>query len=561
MPPSAPGTVLDRLRDGLNPEQLAAAEATTGPVRILAGAGTGKTRTITHRIGLQVLTGVARPDEILALSFTERAAGELSGRLADLGLDAPVRSATFHSAAWAQLRHFWPRIGGSQLPEVLPSKLPLLADAARRLGVDARDLAAEVEWAKARALPPEAYADSGRRLGRHDATRLAEAYRDYEQRKSQGGLVDYEDMLLRLRDLLVSDDTARAEVQERYRVFTVDEFQDTNPAQWQLLETWLGDRDDLCVVGDDQQAIFGFTGASARYLRAFPQHFPQARSFALTLNYRSTPQVLALAGRLSGPRQHRLRATAATGPPPRLLECADQDAEVLAVHDAIGRLHADGVPYGEMAVCYRLNRQSEPFEQALGRSGIPFVVRGEGGFYQRREVRQALRVLVDAAGRGSDERVDRAVAKVFRERLGWHPRREPSGTAAAERWRNLGLLHELAVAEARTRPGITLPELVAALDERAAFGRGSRVEADAVNLLSLHRAKGLEFDAVFIVGVEEGLLPFSQARADAEVAEERRLLHVGLTRARRHLWVTWARQRPGRDGKPARRRPSRFLDS
>ena len=563
--------------DGLNPEQRAAAEAVRGPVVIVAGAGTGKTRTITHRIAHQVHAGVADPSQILAVTFTDKAASELRHRLHDLGLPAPIRAATFHAAAWAQLRWFWSRLDRGELPEVLPSKVGVLVPLARRTKSEAKDLAAEIEWAKARLLSPDTYAEAaGERNGPLPAQQMAAVYAEYERSKSERGLIDYDDMLLLTITMLSEHPQIAAEVHDRYRHLTVDEFQDVNPAQFALLRAWLGDNDNVCVVGDDDQTIYSFTGAASDYLTGFRQHFPTAQQVTLTRNYRSTPQVLALANRVLWTKpaatRKQLIAVDGTGPVPQFNEHADHEAEVAAVVDGIGKLLADGVPLGGIAVLYRVNSQSELYESALSAAGIPYVVPGAGGFYDRAEIRQALAVLGAAVGRdepaplglhdttpaaprGLDERVQR----VLREQMGHDHRKEPRGEAARERWRNLGVLIALASSEAETTPELSLGEFVDRIRARAAAGADAAGDAGAVTLSTLHRAKGREFDAVFLVAVEEGLLPISYAKTDAELEEERRLLYVGVTRARRYLTISWATQRPGWGGKITARRPSRLL--
>jgi DNA helicase-2/ATP-dependent DNA helicase PcrA len=576
-PAEADAAWAEGLLDGLNPAQRRAAEAVRGPVVILAGAGTGKTRTITHRIANQVASGVARADQVLAVTFTERAAAELDERLRGLGMPGRVRATTFHAAAWAQLRHFWPHLDDGPLPEVLPSKLRLLIPLARRHRVDAADLAAEVEWAKARRLDPEAYA---RAAAGRDAplpvAQLAEVYADYEARKAEQRLIDYEDMLLRATDAITSVEEVARGVRDRYRFFTVDEFQDVNPAQFALLHAWLGDGEEVCVVGDDDQTIYRFTGASPDYLTDFPAHLP-GTTVTLTENYRSTPQVLSLANRVLWTKpaatRKELVPTIGDGPPPAFSEHADDEEERIAVVADIRRLISEGVPPGEVAICYRINSQSEPFEEALGAAGIPYVLRGEPGFFDRREVQQALAVLRAAARRGPGDdplalpgttraappRADAEVERVLRESGAWHPRREPSGEAARERWRNLGALVGLVERLVAEDAGLTLADVVADLDARAAAGQETASPNGAVTLLTIHRAKGLEFEAVYLVALEEGLLPISHAKTDDEVEDERRLLYVGVTRARRHLWLSWARRRPGFRGKMTNRRPSRLI--
>ena len=562
----------------LNPEQRQAAEAVRGPVCIVAGAGTGKTRTITHRIAHQVSSGVAEPSQILAVTFTDKAAAELRSRLHTLGLPAPIRAATFHAAAWAQLRHFWPRLGRGDLPGVLASKIGPLVPLARRTSSEAKDLAAEIEWAKARRLSPDDYAVAA--AGREaplPAEQMAAVYGEYERRKTAEGLIDYDDMLLLTTDMLAEHPVIAAEVHDRYRHLTVDEFQDVNASQFALLRAWLGDNDNVCVVGDDDQTIYSFTGASSSYLIGFRDHFPNARVVTLTRNYRSTPQVLALANKVlatkTGASRKQLTPTCDDGAAPVFRRHADHDAEVASAVADISKLLAGGTPLGEIAVLYRINSQSELFEAALGAAGIPYVVPGAGGFYDRDEIRQALAVLAagvdrdDPAPLGLEQTVpahepslaDR-VRRVLRQQMRYDDRTEPKGAAARERWRNLGVLVELAARESDDAAELTLADFVQRLRARAAAGADAAGDAGAVTLSSLHRAKGREFDAVFLVGVEEGLLPISYAKTPAALDEERRLLYVGVTRARRHLTISWADERPGWGGKIAARRPSHFLE-
>ncbi len=561
----------------LNPEQRVAAEAVHGPVCIVAGAGTGKTRTITHRIAHQIHSGVAQPSEVLAVTFTDKAAAELRQRLQALGLNAPIRAATFHAAAWAQLRWFWSRIDDAPLPEVLASKVPLLVPLARRTRTEAKDLAAEIEWAKARRLTPEKYATAAAdRSGPLPAEQMAAVYAEYENRKSRDGLLDYDDMLLRTTQMIEEHPEVAAEVRDRYRHLTVDEFQDVNPAQFALLRAWLGDSDNVCVVGDDDQTIYSFTGATSAYLTEFTRHFPGAKRVTLTRNYRSSAQVLTLANAVLWTKpaalRKRLMATCPPGDAPVFAEHADHEDEVAAVVSEIRDRIAGGTPPGEIAVLYRVNSQSELFEAALGAAGIPFVVPGAGGFYDRTEVRQALAVLAAAVDRppapplglehtvaAREPSLAERVREVLREQMRFNDRGEPTGEAARERWRNLGVLVELAERESAANSDLSLGGFVERIRARAAAGADAAGDAGAVTLSTLHRAKGREFDVVFIVAAEEGLLPISHAKTDAEIEEERRLLYVGVTRARRRLVISWARQRPGYGGKVVTRRPSRLL--
>lgn len=560
----------------LDPDQREAAAHTQGPLRILAGAGSGKTRTITHRIAVQVATGAVAPQQVLAVTFTERAAAELKARLAGLGIGTPVRAATFHAAAWAQVRYFWPRTRAEPLPEVLPSKARLLGRDARRLRLDVSDLAAEIEWAKARMLDADGYARAAAAHGREppaDPKVLAAAYRRYEDAKAAAGLLDYEDMLLVALDLLRDAEIAAA-VRDRYRAFTVDEFQDVNPAQWALLRAWVGDRDDVCVVGDPDQTIFSFTGADAGFLQRFADAFPGTVTVRLTRCYRCSRQVLAVANRVRRPgptSPGALVATSGDGPAVAFAEHPDDAAERAGVVAGVRSLLAAGVAAGQIAVCTRTNALTAPLEEALREAGIDCVVRGAGGFYTRKAVRDALRALAAGAGEPVDDPDGppalgtraappdplRRAARILRRDLAFREDHPPAGAAERERWEEVAEVLAALRRAAATRPDADLASLVAVLQARAA--PTGPAATDAVTLMSLHKAKGTEFDAVFLVGLEEGLLPIVYAKSDADVAEERRLLYVGITRARRHLTLSWARSRLSPSGREMARRPSRFL--
>ena len=353
---------------GLNDEQRAAVEATHGAVCILAGAGTGKTTTITRRIAWQVASGAFAPADVVAVTFTDKAAGELRSRLAALGVQG-VRASTFHSAALALLRRFAGDPG-----RILSTKALLLRQIGNRLPPPykfrpAGDLATEIEWAKNRRLTPETYVAG---LEGHEPPIPADlahrVFREYERRKDEAGTLDFEDLLERTIRLLEDDAPALALVHERWRAFTVDEYQDVNLLQQTLLDLWLGGRDELCAVGDDYQSIYGFTGASAQWLLALPQRFPEARVVRLEQNYRSTPQVLALANKLVprlGGAEKTLRATRADGPEPDVRPGA-------AVAARVRELAAAGVALEEQAILVRTNARAADFEEELHDAGLPF---------------------------------------------------------------------------------------------------------------------------------------------------------------------------------------------
>jgi DNA helicase-2/ATP-dependent DNA helicase PcrA len=506
----------DRIFDGLNDEQRAAVEATRGPVCILAGAGTGKTTTITRRIAWQVASGAFGSRQIVAVTFTEKAAGELRLRLAALGVEG-VRASTFHSAALALLRRFSGDPG-----RILSTKALLLRQIGNRLPAPykfrpAGDLATEIEWAKNRRLTPATYIAG---LGGHDPPLPVDlahrVFREYERRKAEGGAVDFEDLLERAVRLLEEDAVARSLVRENWSAFTVDEYQDVNLLQQALLDLWLGDRDELCAVGDDYQSIYAFTGASPEWLLALPRRFAKVTTVRLERNYRSTPQVLALANKLVpklGGAEKVLRATCGDGPEP----------EVAPDVDLAARIRAVGLPLEQQAILVRTNARAADVEELLHEAAIPF----QGASLLARD---AARRLLKALPR---EEVDagRAV-RAAAVAQGWLES-PPEKLGEREQTRQADLARLVRLAE--SFQGGT-GAFVAMLHERfgASAGRG-------VHLLTLHRAKGLEFDAVYLPFVEEGELPIRRGDVD----EERRLFYVGLTRAKRHLVVTWS-------GKPSR---------
>jgi ATP-dependent DNA helicase UvrD/PcrA len=556
----------------LDPEQREVALATRGPVCVLAGAGTGKTRAIAHRIAYGVRIGVVNPRHVLAVTFTTRAAGELRGRLRQLagaaggGMDQ-VQARTFHAAALRQLSHFWPRTVGGRPPAVLDSKLGLLTEIARELRVHAglpelRDTAGEIEWAKVTQVRPGDYPAAAAAAGRVPplgAETTARLYTGYEQARRERHLVDFESVLELTAAILTEHRAAAAEVADRYRYFVVDEFQDVNPLQKLLLDAWTDGRDDVCVVGDPRQTIYSFTGATPAYLTGFAAAFPQATVVRLVRNYRSTPQVAALANRLTGPAPlgggAPLVGQRAAGPEPEFAGHADEAAEAAAVAARAAELIASGVPPREMAVLVRVNVQTERFEQALAEAGVPFQVRGTERFFGRAEVRQAMGMLRAASASAP---AGPAAAEV-RHVLGGIglTRQPPAGRGSArERWESLAALARLADDFCADAPGAGLADIVGQLAHRAAIEHPPA--PDGVTVASLHAAKGLEWDVVFLPGLTEGNLPIVHAQTDEAVAEERRLLYVGVTRARERVHLSWALARsPG--GRPSRV-PSRFLD-
>ena len=532
---------------GLDDEQREAVLAARGPLCVLAGAGTGKTRTITHRIAHLVANGHVAAGQVLAVTFTSRAAGEMRARLRAMDAGAQVGSVqalTFHAAARRQLHYFWPRVVGDTGWQLLDTKFAVVAQAANRARLqvsteDVRDLAGEIEWAKASLISPEGYGAAVADVGRDiplDAEKVAAVYAGYEKLKANRdgiALLDFDDLLLHTAAAIENDPAVAEEFRGRYRCFVVDEYQDVTQLQQRVLSAWLGDRDDLTVVGDANQTIYSFTGASPRYLLDFSRRFPDATVVRLERDYRSTPQVVSLAnqviaaarGRMAGSKLH-LVGQRPPGPSPTFHEHPDEVAEAAAVARSIKGLIESGTPASEVAVLYRINAQSEVYEEALTEAGIPFQVRGGEGFFSRQEIRQSLVALQRAADRGAEGELPEIVRAVL-EPLGLTAE-PPPGTKARERWDALTALAALVDDEVAARPQLDLPSLMSELRLRADARHPPVVQG--VTLASLHAAKGLEWDAVFLVGLADGTLPISHALAhgpDSEaVEEERRLLYV-----------------------------------
>ncbi|HVE75234.1 MAG TPA: UvrD-helicase domain-containing protein [Actinomycetota bacterium] len=525
--------MLDRnIARGLNPMQCEAVSLLRGPVQILAGAGSGKTTTITRRIANQVRTGTFLPSEILAVTFTDKASKEMVSRLRRLEV-TEVRARTFHAEALAQYRNY-----ATEPFEILGSKAAILASLVKALPApykftSIRDIATEIEWAKNRRLSPATYEA---RLGDHEppipSDLIARVFTSYERRKSAMRRIDFEDLLEQTIRVFEADTYSLIQLRERYRAFTVDEYQDVNLLQQTLLNLWVGERDDICVVGDDYQSIFGFTGASASYLLEFPRRYPGASVVRLTTNYRSTPEILSVANRLVprlGGTEKLLEPSMPPGPAPTIRRFATAADETDFILKTVRELNRTGLDFKDMAVLYRINGRSEDLELALSKAGIPYQVK-DSAFLRRPAARSVLAGLRRRMALPAKESV-----LALTEDLGYQPdedfsRDEATRQADLERFRSL----------AEGFSGDTA-SFIKDLEQRFASEESDK----GVQILTYHRAKGLEFGAVFLPRCEEKEIPFALSKADEQISEERRLFYVGITRAQRHLFLSWAALREG----------------
>lgn len=545
----------DRALDGLDERQREAASVLRGPVCVLAGAGTGKTRVITHRIAHGVDTGAYSPGRVMAVTFTAKAAGEMRGRLRALGVEG-VAARTFHAAALAQLNFFWPQVAGDTAPSIVDNKVRLLGQAADALrlrldGATLRDVASRIESRKVtmRTIEQDAVARP-QGLGRVELGALVDLQRAYEKLKDQRRQLDFEDVLLACAGMLESEPRVQAAVHEQYRHFTVDEFQDISPLQHRLLELWLGERQDICAVGDASQTIYSFAGADPRYLLEFADRHDDAHVVRLERNYRSDAAVLAVANELMRGRPGALELVsgAPPGPAPEVRGYEDDAAEADGVAAAVAAQTAAGVDPRRIAVLYRANAQSAPLLAALASRGVSATVLGGKRFFDIPEVRQGLLALRGASVAPVETTFVAAVRDVLRS-LGLTDDPPPAGGALRDAWEARAALLRLAE---EAPEGTTLRSFTDTLTARAKDQHEPSMRT--VTLATLHAAKGLEWDHVHLVGLAEGLLPISYATTFEQVDEERRLAYVGVTRAARTLSLSWARTSGHRE-----RQPSRFL--
>lgn len=560
----------DHLLHDLDDAQRRAVTSPARPLAILAPAGSGKTRVLTRRIAWRVESGDADASHVLALTFTRRAAGELRERLAALGLRHGVAAGTFHGVAFAQLRSRWADEGRTP-PTLLARKGKVLGSVVAGTPVNVSQLAGEIEWAKARLVGPDGFAEAAaaaRRRTPAPAERIAELYRTYEEEKRRARMVDFDD-LLRLCSHMLETDTRFAAAQRwRFQHLFVDEFQDVNPLQLRLLDAWRGSSYDLCVVGDPHQAIYGWNGADAGFLEGFQRLYPPSEVVALGGNYRSTPQILDAAAevlRVAGVADRPVRAARHDGPEVRIERHPTDRDEAIAVARAIRDRRGPRAAWSSQAVLVRTHAQIGLITEALRASGVPHRVRGGDTLLERREVRNALDLLRRARGPlaaclpdvealAADAAVPLVDPAVAADDMPVDPSLAVEAAAAAD----MALVVRLAQDHLRLDPGASaigfVSWLIATLQSE-----GADEHRDAVTIATFHAAKGLEWPIVHLAGLEDGLVPITYARNQAQRGEEARLLYVAMTRAEDELRCTWAALRTF-GGKPAERRLTPWLE-
>lgn len=532
----------DSILAALDADQRAVAIATRGPVCVIAGAGTGKTRAITHRIAYAAAIGTMDPQKVLALTFTAKAAGEMRARLRTLGVPT-VAARTIHSAALKQLLYFWPSVFGGRTPDLMTTKTGFLTEAINRAGLSSslratnrelmRDIASEIEWAKVSQVTPVDYIDQvGRRSQKPRVLpeQMVQIYTAYESIKKQELAIDFEDVLLLCAAMLEEEREVRERVQDQYRYFTIDEYQDISPIQQRLINAWLGTRQDICVVGDPAQTIYSFAGATPIFLNSFTQRFPEAEVIRLTTGYRSTPEITFAANSLlrAGTMGQELVAFNGHGSKPMVTSYADEAAEIKGVMAEITQLMSTGTAPQEIAILARTNAQLKGAEKAMLAANIPYQVRNTERFFERREIRDFLKQVrqasvIPAEGSGwIDELRSLAQPYLTGEAI--------DGIAAL-----LHLARELE-ADENFSPK-TLRGYLREVEDRVQ--QNNPPTMPVVTLATLHAAKGLEWERVFLIGASDGQLPLANSSGDVALDEERRLFYVGITRAKADLHISY----------------------
>ncbi|MFM2137423.1 MAG: hypothetical protein RJA84_551 [Actinomycetota bacterium] len=535
----------EEILEALDNEQRAVALATRGPVCVIAGAGTGKTRAITHRIAYAAAIGVMDPHKVLALTFTARAAGEMRTRLRSLGVPS-VAARTVHAAALKQLTFFWPQVFGGRMPDLLTTKSGFLTEAIKRaelqgeLSITSRDLlrdiATEIEWAKVSQIAPSDYlSESLKRTvkPRINPEQLAKVYTAYESVKHQERAIDFEDVLLLTTAMIEEEREVRERVQDQYRFFTVDEYQDISPLQQRLINAWLGSRQELCVVGDPAQTIYSFAGATPVFLNSFTQRFPEAEVVRLTTGYRSTPEIIFTANSIlrKGAMGSELVAINDHGSKPTINAYNDEQAEIAGIVRDISQLISEGTPAQEIAVLARTNNQLNGLEKALNSAGLPYQVRNTERFFERKEVRDFLKQV-------------RTASVIPTEGVSWLDELR----TLAQPFLTGGVIDGIAALlhlarELDSDNGFTPKNLRTYLREvEDRVQQNNPPTMPVTTLATLHAAKGLEWERVFLMGVSDGVLPLennSTTGDQASIDEERRLFYVGITRAKSDLRLSY----------------------
>lgn len=542
----------------IDDDQRLVATTLNGPLCVIAGAGSGKTRAITYRIAYGCRTHMYREDQVMALSFTRKAAGEMGSRLRDLGVNK-VATRTFHSAALRQLQYFWPYVVGGPLPQLINYKLGILGEVTRNQGLDLdkatlSDLSSEIEWAKVAMISPDNYINKCLEFGRPvpdfiSQNQFVQIMHQYEKSKLEQGIIDFEDVLLLVVGMLLEYPEIASQIRKQYRHFVVDEYQDVSPLQQRLLELWLGNSQEICVVGDPSQTIYSFAGATDAFLLDFPARYPTAQIVKLTRDYRSCPevvqvanQVIAQASSTERRKALQLRSQLKTSGLIDWQIYPDDNAEALQIAHKIKDLHTQlGQPYQSMAVLFRTNSQSAIFEKIFNEQQIPLNIVGATTFFQRREVTEAILLLRAARRTYPDLGLCETVRLVLSD-LGWKPEPPNAQGERQKRWESLNTLVELADQLALKRKA-NFADFLNELD--IFIANQHEPSTHGVTLISLHAAKGLEWETVFLTGMSEGLLPISLAQTPADLAEERRLLYVGITRAKQRLYISYAASRNG----------------
>jgi DNA helicase-2/ATP-dependent DNA helicase PcrA len=535
----------EEILEALDNEQRAVALATRGPVCVIAGAGTGKTRAITHRIAYAAAIGTMDPHKVLALTFTARAAGEMRTRLRSLGVPS-VAARTVHAAALKQLTFFWPQVFGGRTPDLLTTKSGFLTEAIKRaqlqgeLSITSRDLlrdiATEIEWAKVSQVAPSDYLSESQKRTvkpRINPEQLAKVYTAYESVKHQERAIDFEDVLLLTTAMIEEEREVRERVQDQYRFFTVDEYQDISPLQQRLINAWLGSRQELCVVGDPAQTIYSFAGATPVFLNSFTHRFPEAEVVRLTTGYRSTPEIIFTANSIlrKGAMGNELVAINDHGSKPTINAYNDEQAEIAGIVRDISQLISEGTPAQEIAVLARTNNQLNGLEKAMNTAGLPYQVRNTERFFERKEVREFLKQV-------------RTASVIPTEGVSWldelRTLAQPYLTGGAID--GIAALLHLA-RELDTDNGFTPKNLRTYLREvEDRVQQNNPPTMPVTTLATLHAAKGLEWERVFLMGVSDGILPLennSTTGDQASIDEERRLFYVGITRAKSDLRLSY----------------------